>query len=173
MSDLGMKIDPATGKKIYTYGFPMAGNTATMVLYRRTRSWRSLWCFAEIEVLLGLRTEDSDAYPNYWSLPGGYLNAGTEHMVNVAVRETKEETMLEICENRWKFFFLDDKPGADPRYVQVINVCYSAEVTRDEYNAVAADDDLQEVEWVSLRKAKKRDLAFTHNNILREFARAQ
>lgn len=156
---------------MYEYKFPMAGNTATMVLYREKRTAWSLWLRVETEVLLGLRSKDSDAYPGYWSLPGGYLNAGTERLVSVARRETLEETGLNITEDRWKFFYNDDIPGTDPRYVQVINLCYAAKVSNDEYHAVEADDDLEDVKWVSLRKARKHELAFAHNTILREFAR--
>jgi len=141
------------------YDFPMAGNTATMVLYHPQRD----------EVLLGLRKKDSDAFPDHWSLPGGYLNVGTETVPQAATRETKEETSLNIHENRWGMFFVDDKIGSDPRYVQVINLCYWADVTDEEYNSVVASDDLQEVKWVKVDDALEIDLPFNHNEILREF----
>jgi ADP-ribose pyrophosphatase YjhB (NUDIX family) len=155
----------------YEYKFPMAGVTATMVLYRRTRSWKTLWCSVNIEVLLGKRGDNSDAYPGVWSLPGGYLNAGTEVMVEVASRETEEETTLVINKDRWNFFYNDDASGTDPRYVQVINLCYSVPVTNAEYKNAKADDDLSEVIWVPLKKALNYELAFAHNLILSEFVR--
>lgn len=120
----------------YTYRFPMAGVTATMVLFNHSTN----------EVLLGLRG-DGDAFPNTWSLPGGYLNVGTEQMVHVARRETLEETGLDIDEVRWTHFYIDDYPGTDHRYLQVINLCYMADVTDEEYKAAKAADDLAEVKW--------------------------
>lgn len=146
----------------HNYDFPMAGNTATMVLY-------TLWYKKPIEVLLGLRKKDSDAFPDRWSLPGGYLNVGTEIMLQVASRETLEETGLDINTNRWHIFFVDDKIGSDPRYIQVINLCYSAFVSKPEYNSVVAGDDLQEVKWTVLDEALKIDLPFNHNEILKKF----
>lgn len=144
---------------MYEYKFPMAGVTATMILiYPPTQ-----------EILLGLRNNESDAFPDTWSLPGGYLNVGTEQLVNVARRETLEETGLDITEDRWEFFYNDDAPGTDPRYLQVINLCYSVDVTEEEYNTVKAADDLVEVKWVNLNEAMDYDLAFAHNKILEEF----
>jgi len=146
--------------KIHAYDFPMAGNTATMILYNPERK----------EVLLGLRSEDSDAFPNRWSLPGGYLNVGTERMTRVASRETKEEVNLDIDEWRWNIFYLDDEIGTDPRYTQVINICYDAIVSEaHEYDNPVAGDDLRDVEWYSIENALKVDLPFNHNTILREF----
>ena len=141
------------------YDFPMAGNTVTMVLYN----------VEENEVLLGLRKKDSDAFPDCWSIPGGYLNVGTETLLQAASRETKEEIGLDIDTEYWVLFFVDDKIGADPRYVQVINVCYTMTVNDTEYNTVVASDDLQEVKWVELNEAMNIDLPFNHNEILEEF----
>jgi len=143
----------------YTYEHEMAGNTATMVLFSE---WTD-------EVLLGLREKNSDAFPNTWSLPGGYLMVGTERLINAARRETLEETGLDIEESRWTLFYNDDVPCTDPRYDQVINLCYVADVTGEEYKAAKADDDLDEVKWVKLEEALEYDLAFAHNTILEEF----
>lgn len=146
---------------MYEYKFPMAGVTATMVLFHGKTG----------EVLLGLRGKNSDAYPNCWSLPGGFLNVGVEELVTAARRETEEETSLIIAEDRWSLFYNDDAVGTDPRYVQVINLCYWVEVSEQEYNAVKASDDLDEVIWVKLEEALAYELAFAHNQILREFAK--
>lgn len=143
----------------YCYDFPMAGNTATMVLYRAETD----------EILLGLRRKDSDAFPDRWSLPGGYLNVGTESVRQAATRETLEETGLGIAIGRWILFFDDDKIGVDPRYIQVVNLCYYVNVTEDEYNNADAFSDLQEVEWVKFGKVLETDLPFNHNEIVREF----
>jgi len=144
---------------MYEYKFPMAGVTATMVLFHGKTG----------EVLLGLRGKNSDAFPDQWSLPGGYLNVGTERLINVARRETLEETGLDIIEDRWEFFYNDDAPGIDPRYLQVINLCYWVSVTEEEYNSAKAADDLAAIQWVKIKEARKYDLAFAHNEIVEEF----
>lgn len=143
----------------YEYDFPMAGVTATMVIFHSDTE----------EVLLGRRSLDSKAFPGAWCLPGGYLDVGKECLIDVARRETKEETGIDITEDRWKLFYNDDVPGSDPRYVQVINLCYLAEVTEEEYNSVKAADDLIELKWVNISEASNQDLAFAHNRILEVF----
>lgn len=144
----------------YEYDFPMAGVTATMIIFNHTTN----------KVLLGLRGADSDAFPDRWSLPGGYLNVGTERVIDVAVRETKEETDLDINKAIWNSFYLDDEPGNDPRYVQVVNHCFYALLDADdEYGTVVAGDDLAEIKWVDIDEAMKIDLPFAHNKILSVF----
>lgn len=144
----------------FGYGFPMAGVATTMVIFNHNTN----------KVLLGLRGKDSDAFPNCWSLPGGYLNVGTERVRDVPVRETKEETNLDIPANEWVNFYLDDKPGDDPRYVQVINHCYCVFLdTNEDYGKVVAGDDLQEIKWVDIKEAMKTDLPFAHNKVLSKF----
>lgn len=50
---------------MYYYRFPMVSATATIALFVKGTN----------KVILGKRVETSDAYPNYWSLPGGFLDA--------------------------------------------------------------------------------------------------
>ncbi len=145
----------------FVYEFEMAGVTATTLLtyYPGING--------KLHIVLGKRKETSDAFPGEWCLPGGYLNTGTERMVDVARRETKEEVGVEIINERWHFFFLDDKPGNDCRYAQVINFCYSAMLTEDEFNALEAGDDITEIKLVCIDEVPK--LAFAHNMIVDEF----
>jgi len=142
----------------FTYDFPMAGNTSTALIFNSAG-----------QVLLGLRGEDSDAYPNWWSFPGGYLNVGTERMIDVVSRETKEETNLDIANDKWKLFYSDDKPGSDPRYTQVVNLCYHTTVSQEVTGKLRAGDDLAAVKWVSIEEAMNTKLAFTHNEIIEEY----
>ncbi len=145
----------------FTYEFEMAANTSTAILtyFHANRQY----------VLLGRRSDDSDAYPGAWSFPGGYLNAGTERIINCVRRETKEECDIDIDESRWKIFYIDDRPGADPRYKQVVNSCFYVTLTIDERNIGKAGDDLQEIKWVTVDEAKEMNLAFDHNTILNIF----
>lgn len=50
---------------MYYYRFPMVSATATIALFVKGTN----------KVILGKRVETSEAYPNYWSLPGGFLDA--------------------------------------------------------------------------------------------------
>ena len=146
--------------KKFTYNFEMPGVTATMVLISYPE-------IGKPHIVIGKRRKDSDAFPGEWCLPGGYLNAGVERLVDVARRETHEEIGVEIPNDRWKFFFLDDEPGSDSRYVQVINHCYSTLLTEEEYNDLIPGDDITEIKLVSIHEVPK--LAFAHNMIVKEF----
>lgn len=143
------------------YDYPMAATTTTMVLYDSGTN----------KVLLGKRdsNKSADAFPGHWCLPGGFLNVGQERTVNTARRETLEEVGLDIYENRWRLFYVDDRPGADPRYSQVINVCYYAYTYPNEVEKIQADDDIEDVSWIDLREAMEMKLAFDHNKILEQF----
>jgi 8-oxo-dGTP diphosphatase len=50
---------------------------------------------AESKVLLQLRCEDERLYPNFWTLPGGKVEAG-ESPEQAIVREVKEELGLDL-----------------------------------------------------------------------------
>lgn len=146
----------------FTYDFEMAGVAATMLLFY----------FPGVNkphIVLGKRKPTSDVFPNEWCLPGGYLNTGTERMVDVARRETYEEVGVEIINERWHAFFLDDKPGSDSRYEQVINHCYDVLLTEDEFNALTPGDDIVEIKIVSIDDVPK--LAFSHNMIVDEWVK--
>lgn len=150
---------------MFKYQFEMAGNAATMVIFY-TKEVDGLPV-----ILLGKRKPTSDAYPNAWCLPGGYLETGKEQLVTTARRETLEECGIDISEEEWIHFYLDDKPGSDPRYKQVVNNCFFAELLPDEnrIGKIKAGDDIVEVKWITLEEAFGMDLAFEHNSILEEF----
>lgn len=145
----------------FTYNFEMPGVAATMVLFYYPG------VNGKPHIVLGKRKETSVVYPGEWCLPGGYLNTGTERMVDVARRETMEEVGIEIPNRRWNAFFLDDEPGSDSRYVQVINHCYCAMLTEAEVNALTPGDDIVAIKIVSIDEVPK--LAFAHNMIIDEF----
>ncbi len=148
----------------FTYEFEMPGVTATMVAayYPGING--------KLHILIGKRRDDSDVFPGMWCLPGGYLNTGIERLVDVARREGLEEFGVEIPNERWNFFFLDDKPGSDTRYAQVINFCYNTMLTEDEYTALTPGDDIVELKLVCIDDVP--ELAFAHNMIVDEFVKA-
>lgn len=143
----------------FEYEFEMAANTATMVVINRKTG----------QILLGKRQDSSEAFPGAWCLPGGYLNAGEERLMTTASRELNEECNLDVPEDHWHLFYMDDKPGSDPRYKQVANSCFYTFISDEEAAKAEAGDDLQEVKWVNRWEADKTELAFAHNDIVREF----
>lgn len=143
----------------FEYEFEMAANTATMVVVNKKTG----------QVLLGKRKDSSEAFPGWWCLPGGYLNAGEERLITTARRELNEECNIDIVEEHWHSFYVDDKPGSDPRYKQVVNNCFYSFIGEEEAKNAEAGDDLQELKWVNVWEAKQMDLAFAHNDIVWEF----
>ena len=154
----------------FTYNFEMAAVTATGVLYMVDAN-------DERYVLLTKRSENADAFPGAWCLPGGFLNAGTERVADVIVRETMEEINLTTEVDEWDMFYLDDKPGTDPRYKQVVNVCFCYELDEEDMTQIEnfrANEEVQSVKFVSLRNLVNgvATLAFDHNTIVERFAKS-
>lgn len=144
---------------MYEYPFPMVSCAATMVV-------------ADVKkglVLLGKRSANSDAYPDMWSLPGGFLDAGKETPQQTAVRELKEETGLIFKEEDAFLYGIDGTPGIDPR-AHVINVLYIFASDEETMKSAKPNDDLQELKVVSLVEALAIPMAFNHNALLERAA---
>lgn len=146
---------------MFKYEFEMAGNAATMVVVNKQTG----------EVLLGKRQDSSKVFPGAWCFPGGYLNVGDERLITTARREMIEECNIDIDESRWHLFYMDDEPGSDPRYNQVVNTCFYAFVSDEEAKNAKAGDDIQKLKWANVWEAHKMKLAFAHNEILLVFMR--
>lgn len=147
-------------KTMHEYKFPMAAVTSTMAVLA--------WMDNQWHVLLAKRHAGSEAFPGYWSLPGGFLNVAQETTLACAVRELMEECNLFLPPARWHVIGVDDNvPGTDPRYDHVVNIAYGIiAVNEDGIGDVRADDDVDEVRWVPVLEAEKQELAFEHSKIL-------
>jgi 8-oxo-dGTP diphosphatase len=111
-------------------------------------------------VLVIRRSDDSDAYPGAWALPGGYVEVD-ESIDDAVRRELFEETG--ISAPTLTRFGLFDAVGRDPRG-RVISVAYVAIMpTRVE---PIAGDDAAEARWVSMVDLLRDGLAFDHVEIL-------
>lgn len=108
-------------------------------------------------------------YRNYWALPGGFAEKG-EPIETVAVRETKEETGLDISQSDVKVLkvFLPDDPRAkiNPN-VWFYDVALLVMVDDSKCKPIAGDDAV-DVKWVYIHEARKMNLAFHHNKIIDE-----
>lgn len=150
----------------YTYPFPMVSAAATIVIINRDAR----------KVLLGLRSKDTSAYPCWWSVPGGFLDAKVvdadgnvivpgETVEQTAVREVEEETALIITEDQLNLFRVSSNPETDKR-AHVINTCFYVVVNDATAACAVAGDDLEEIWWADFDEAQNTNLAFDHNTIV-------
>jgi 8-oxo-dGTP diphosphatase len=98
--------------------------------------------------------------PPGWALPGGYVDYG-ESLEEAAVREAREETSLDVKLVRQFHSYSD--PSRDSRQHTITMVF----IGRAEGEPAAADD-AKEV-GVFTREDLPRDLAFDHEQILRDY----
>lgn len=143
----------------YIYQYPMAPVTATGVIFLRKES--KVW------VLLGKRHPRADAFPNYWCLPGGFVDVGKESTEQAMLRELREEVSLEVPAVR--LFMMDDAPGQDPRYDQLFNTCWTHTLRGDPSEfPLRAGDDISEARWVPAWDPMTQSLAFGHNAVFQK-----
>ncbi|MHA1885278.1 MAG: NUDIX domain-containing protein [Promethearchaeota archaeon] len=95
------------------------------------------------------------------ALPGGFVEVG-ETVESACIRETKEETNLDIKINKLIGVFSD--PGRDPRGHNVTVAFLCTPLTKNE-NPKALDD-AAEVEIVALSEISSLKLAFDHKDII-------
>jgi 8-oxo-dGTP diphosphatase len=100
----------------------------------------------------------SEPYEGMWALPGGFVEIG-ETVENAAVRETKEETNLDVDLERLVGVYSD--PDRDPRGHNV-SVAFLARVTGGEPQAATDADE------VSVLDPSDVELAFDHRKIIED-----
>lgn len=150
------------GRRTYTYNFPKASNTATVAIFVRTSE-----TVDDCEILLARRGEAADAFPGFWSLPGGFLDVGEGTMEDVAAREVLEETGIAASPGAMRLFHVSSRPETDPRD-HVVNVCYWYETTPEALAAAKAGDDVAELRRVRVADLEgMAPLAFDHMDIAR------
>lgn len=122
--------------------------------------------------LLVKRSDNSDAFPSMYSLPGGFLDAKTsnspgETLEETVIRELKEETGLNVSKNNLELFAVYSDPDIDPR-AHVINACYivhAKEQLIDCNYIIHPQDDISDYCWVY--DLPNYDLAFNHFEIFK------
>jgi ADP-ribose pyrophosphatase YjhB (NUDIX family) len=175
----------------YIYPFRMASATATMLLIDPRKR----------EIVIGVRSSNAWVYPGYDSLPGGFMEARFtkehaeknadhyklvnsaaelvgaefhegENLEQTAVRETKEELCVDLDESQFNMFAVRSNSRTDTR-AHVVNVCYWAELTEEQANALAAGDDLEALRFISFDDIENEiEMAFNHREVMIQGYRA-
>ena len=102
-----------------------------------------------INLLLIKRSDKSDAYPNCWALPGGFLDKG-ESLEQCAVRELKEETGLNALMLLPMGVF--SKPDRDPCGQVISSAFLSVFLSTDEQPLpIKAGDDAKDIALFRLK----------------------
>lgn len=128
----------------------------------------TIFAYNNDKIVLGKRSANSETYPEWLSLPGGFIDAkhdnhSGETVREGAVREIKEEIGLTISQDRLKLIEEYSSPDVDPR-AHVVNLAYKVELTEEEMHSLKAGDDISEIHIRRFSDIPK--LAFNHNIIV-------
>lgn len=147
---------------MYSYEYPRPSVTAT------------IFAFYNGMVVVGTRSDDSDAYPGFRSIPAGFLNAKTETYEGetaeeAAIREYLEECGVELDGDQFILFHEHSNPDTDPR-AHVVNLCYIVNLRQDQVERLIPGDDLKAIDLVPMVEAYSEPAntwAFNHQNLLK------
>lgn len=110
----------------------------------------------------------NEPYRGYLALPGGFVNEG-EKIEDAARREINEETSLNI--DLLEILGVYSDPKRDPRghLMSTVFVGIIIPDTDTGPPQVAAGDDAEEIEWLSLEVLSNSNIAFDHKKILLDY----
>ncbi len=100
-------------------------------------------------------------YKGSWALPGGFVEYG-ETVESAAIRETKEETGLDVTLG--DIVGVYSNPERDPRG-HIISICFLGQKIGGK---LMADTDAADVKYFNLDEVSTIDLAFDHGKILED-----
>lgn len=141
---------------------------------------------SEKQILLIQRSEKSEAFPNKWALPGGFVDSeakkgeiwieGKESKVDAAKRELLEETGLNLhSKSHTDFHFkgIYDSIDRDPRNTSrawTESHVFMIGIDELEGRYVTGMDDAQNALWFTVSQIlkMKNDLGFDHFKILED-----
>ena len=106
----------------------------------------------------------NDPFKDWWALPGGFVEYGEEPHLS-AVRETKEETNLDITIINKNQPFVYGKSDRDPRG-HTITMVFVGKI--DDDTIPRAGDDAAQAEFLNIDEINDISIAFDHISIIRE-----
>lgn len=135
------------------------------------------------EVLVIQRGSSSEACPDMWAFPGGFVNtsvpkggvfvADMETYENAARREGKEETLLDSTELKLIAIGEYEGNGRDPRDNEIAwskSHAFFAQMDEATFNKVKdhlkGSDDAKDHDWKNVTELLSIDMAFDHKQIL-------
>ncbi len=118
------------------------------------------------EILLVRRK--NPPFQGHWALPGGFIETDREAIEECAVRETLEETGLDVKLDR--LLGVWSKPGRDPRGHTLTCVYLTEPVPLSMKASARGMDDAAEIMWVrpGSREFAELHIAFDHRDIVEE-----
>jgi len=105
-------------------------------------------------------------FQGFYALPGGFIEKG-EKLKQTLLREIKEETNLDI-KISYKIGYYE-KEGRDPRG-NIHSTAFKCKIIGGTKN-LRSGDDSKEVELIPIEKVKNMNLAFDHENIIKDSAK--
>lgn len=120
-------------------------------------------------VLLAKRDSKTRAYPNMWSIPGGFLEAEVESLEESISREILEEVGLLVEPEDWVMLGVESEPGVDPRGHNICAVYAYVLREGQKTDHLEADDDIVDIRWVPYDDIRSMRLAFNHTRILEKY----
>lgn len=116
---------------------------------------------AIIELPAGIVIIQRSNPPFGWALPGGFVDYG-ESLEEAVIRETKEETNLDLIKPRQFHTYSD--PTRDPRF-HTIGTVFIAKAK----GTPKAGDDAASLKVIKLKEIEKLNFAFDHKKILQDY----
>ena len=143
----------------YTYKYPRPAVTADSIVITK-----------EVEPKVLLIERGDEPFKGCWAFPGGFMNMD-ETPEQCAIRELEEETGLKVSALHQIGAY--SKVNRDPRG-RTVTVAYLAII--DKPMDVKGQDDAAKAQWFALSafldkpsgKAERPELAFDHNEIMRD-----
>ena len=143
----------------YTYKYPRPAVTADCIVITK-----------EVEPKVLLIERGDEPFKGCWAFPGGFMNMD-ETTEQCAIRELEEETGLKVSALHQIGAY--SKVNRDPRG-RTVTVAYLAII--DKPMDVKGQDDAAKAQWFALSavldkpsgKAERPELAFDHNEIMRD-----
>ena len=112
---------------------------------------------AELEILLIKRAEsERDPWSDHMALPGGRRESGDLDLVGTAIRETAEETGVELESRGWPLGRLDEVSPTSKRLPRLTVVPYVFGVPQ-EVTASVNSPEIDSVMWVELSTLRDPD----------------